>query len=236
MLFQQYFDLTSHAFSYLLADGPGGEAIIIDPVDRDLDRYLAALDHYALSPTLAIDTHLHADHVSAAAALRARTGCATAMGEHTRAHHPDRRLRDGEPIALGNRTLTAIATPGHTEDSICLAMSDRVFTGDTLFVGATGRTDLPGDDSLAQFEALHQRLLALPDDTLVYPGHDYLGATASTIGRERRGNPRLQCGTAQEYATLMAGLELPRPRAMEFAIPANMHGGGLPPVTAEAAR
>lgn len=225
MLFQQFFDQKSHSFSYLLAQDSGYDAVIIDPVDTDIERYLAAIRHYRLSLRLVIDTHLHADHVTAAGKLAEKTKCDVAMSENSQAKHVTRPLKDGEYIDVDSTVLKVVAAPGHTPDSICLVMHDRVFTGDTLLVGSTGRTDLPGGNSAAQFDCLHNKLLTLPDDFLVYPGHDYLGATASTIGREKRTNPRLQFKAPHSYAECMANLNLPVPRAINYAIKRNLNGG-----------
>jgi glyoxylase-like metal-dependent hydrolase (beta-lactamase superfamily II) len=228
MIFRQLFDRFSCTYTYLIADGRGGEACLIDPVLGQVDRYLKTLTELGLRLVKAIDTHLHADHITGAGTLRARTLCHTVMGEQSAAEVVSLRVRDGDRIAVGGLALRAIHTPGHTEDSYSFLLDGRVFTGDTLHIRGTGRTDFQNGDAAAQYDSLFNRLLRLPEDTLVYPGHDYKGDTVSTIGEEKAFNPRLQVGTADEYVVLMSGLGLPRPAMMDVAIPANPCLG-LPP-------
>ena len=225
MLFRQMFDSVSGTYSYLLASRPGGEALIIDPVLEKVDRYIQLLRELDLRLVKAIDTHLHADHVTGLAELRDRTHCITVMGEHTKADVVSMRVEDGDKIEIEGVDLDVIYTPGHTDDSYSFTMADRVFTGDTLLIRGTGRTDFQNGDPRAQYESIFGRLLKLPDQTLVYPAHDYKGDTVSTIGEEKACNPRLQVKSVDEYVALMNSLNLPNPKMMDVAVPANMKVG-----------
>jgi len=225
MLFRQMFDSVSGTYSYLLASRPGGEALIIDPVLEKVDRYIQLLRELDLRLVKAVDTHLHADHVSGLAELRDRTHCITVMGEHTKADVVSMRVEDGDKIEIEGVDLDVIYTPGHTDDSYSFTMADRVFTGDTLLIRGTGRTDFQNGDPRAQYESIFGRLLKLPDQTLVYPAHDYKGDTVSTIGEEKACNPRLQVKSVDEYVALMNSLNLPNPKMMDVAVPANMKVG-----------
>jgi sulfur dioxygenase len=225
MIFRQLFDQTSSTYTYLLASRHGGEALIIDPVLERVDRYIQLLRELDLRLVKAIDTHLHADHITGLEALRERTQCITVMGEQTKADVVSIRLSDGERIGIEGLSLEALYTPGHTDDSYSFVMPDRVFTGDTLLIRGTGRTDFQNGDPRQQFESLFGRLLKLPDETLVYPAHDYKGDTVSTIGEERAFNPRLQVKSVDEYVALMNNLNLPNPKMMDVAVPANMRIG-----------
>jgi glyoxylase-like metal-dependent hydrolase (beta-lactamase superfamily II)/rhodanese-related sulfurtransferase len=225
VIFRQLFDQASSTYTYLLASRPGGEAMIIDPVLEKVEHYLRLVRQLDLKLVKAADTHLHADHVTGLGALRDRTRCITVMGEQTRADVVSLRLADGDRLTIEGLALDAVFTPGHTDDSYSFVMADRVFTGDTLLIGGTGRTDLQNGDPRAAYESLFGRLLKLPDATLVYPAHDYKGDTVSTIGEERAFNPRLQVKSVDEYADLMNGLKLPNPRQMDVAVPANMKVG-----------
>ena len=221
MIFRQLFDTNSSTYTYLLADRAGGEALIIDPVLENTDRYVRLVEELDLRLVLALDTHIHADHVTALGALRAQTQCATALGDMSQAECASLHLREGEPVRAGSLVLDVLYTPGHTDDSYSLRLPDRVFTGDTLLIRGTGRTDFQNGDPAAQYDSLFGKLLKLPEETLVYPAHDYNGMTLSTIGEERRWNPRLQVKGKQEYVDLMNGLKLDNPRLMDVAVPAN---------------
>lgn len=226
MLFRQMFDGNSAAFSYLLASRPGGEAIIIDPVLEKVERYLKLLEELELRLVKAVDTHLHADHVTGLGALRDRTHCITVMGKQSKVDVVSMRLEDGDRLEADGISFDVLYTPGHTDDSYCLVMADRVFTGDTLLIRGTGRTDFQNGNSRAQYESL-QRLLCLPENMLVFPAHDYKGDTVSTIGEERRFNPRLQVKGPEEYEALMSSLHLPNPKMMDVAVAANFSQGFL---------
>jgi glyoxylase-like metal-dependent hydrolase (beta-lactamase superfamily II) len=225
MIFHQLFHPRANAFAYLIAGHVGGQAVIVDPVREAVDGYLDILDKLGLRLAMAIETHLHADHFAGSGALAAATGCMVAMGEETRAAPVDYRIADGERLGFDGFELRALHTPGHTPDSFCFLMDDRVLTGDTLLINASGRTDLPGGDAHVHFRSLRDTLMRLPDDMLVFPGHDYFGSSVSTIGHERQHNPRLQHRTAEAYAACMTALDLPRPRMMDAAIPANLDLG-----------
>jgi glyoxylase-like metal-dependent hydrolase (beta-lactamase superfamily II) len=222
MMLRQLFHADTYSYTYLIAGRPGGSALLIDPVLQDVDRYVRLLEKLQLRLVTTIDTHLHADRYSGLAALRERTGCFAAMSERTACQIASLRLADGATVALDGVRLRVIATPGHTPDSMCLMVDGAVFTGDTLLIGGTGRTDLPGGDAGAQYESIFGCLLHLPDATRVYPAHDYRGAASSTIGEERRHNPRLQVQSRSGYVTLMAGLNLARPAQMDHVLSVNL--------------
>jgi glyoxylase-like metal-dependent hydrolase (beta-lactamase superfamily II)/rhodanese-related sulfurtransferase len=225
MIFRQLFDSVSGTYSYLLASRAGGEALILDPVLEKADRYCQLLRELDLRLVKAVDTHLHADHVTGLGELRDRTQCITIMGEQSKADVVSMRVSDGDKVTIEGLTLDVMYTPGHTDDSYSYLMGDRVFTGDTLLIRGTGRTDFQNGSSRAQYESIFNRLLKLPEETLVYPAHDYKGDTVSTIGEEKRYNPRLQVRNVDEYIELMANLKLPNPKMMDVAVPANMHVG-----------
>jgi glyoxylase-like metal-dependent hydrolase (beta-lactamase superfamily II) len=228
MLFRQLFDAESSAYSYLLANGPGGKALLIDPVLPHSAQYLQLLADLRLQLALAIDTHTHADHITALGELRAATGCITLMGEQTHAECISARFADGAAVGFEGLWLRAIYTPGHTSESYSLYLDSpvrMVFTGDVLLIRGTGRTDFQEGDPHASYDSIVNKLFALPDDTLLYPGHDYKGCTASTIDEEKRCNPRLAGKSAGEYVALMRSLKLPSPRLMDVAVPANLRCG-----------
>ena len=225
MIFRQLFDSASSTYSYLVASRRGGEALIIDPVLEKVDRYLQLVRELDLRLVKAVDTHLHADHITGLGALRDRTRCITVMGEQSGVDVVSMRVSDGDTLRIEGVSLDVIYTPGHTDDSYSFHMGDRVFTGDTLLIRGTGRTDFQNGDPRAQYESIFNRLLCLPEETLVFPAHDYKGDTVSTIGEERAHNPRLQVGSVDEYAALMNGLDLPNPKMMDVAVPANMRQG-----------
>ncbi len=225
MIFRQLFDQVSGTYSYLLASRRGGEALIIDPVLEKVDRYLQLVHELDLKLVKAIDTHLHADHITGLGALRDKTHCITVMGEQTKADVVSMRLADGDKLTIEGLALDVIYTPGHTDDSYSFVMPDRVFTGDTLLIRGTGRTDFQNGDPRMQFESLFGRLLKLPETTLVYPAHDYKGDTVSTIGEEKAYNPRLQVKSMEEYVELMNNLKLANPKMMDVVVPANLKVG-----------
>jgi glyoxylase-like metal-dependent hydrolase (beta-lactamase superfamily II)/rhodanese-related sulfurtransferase len=233
MIFRQLFDQTSSTYTYLLASRHGGEALIIDPVLERVDRYIQLLRELDLRLVKAVDTHLHADHITGLEALRERTECITVMGEQTKADVVSIRVKDGDKVGIEGLEMQAVYTPGHTDDSYSYLLPDRVFTGDTLLIRGTGRTDFQNGDPRVQYESLFGRLLKLPDETLVYPAHDYKGDTVSTIGEERAFNPRLQVKSMEDYVTLMNNLNLPNPKMMDVAVPANMRIGLAQNIVAE---
>ena len=225
MIFRQLFDSVSGTYTYLLASRRGGEALIVDPVLEKVDRYIQLVKELALRLVKAVDTHLHADHITGLGALRDRTQCITVMGEQSKADVVSMRLGEGDKLTIEGVALDVLYTPGHTDDSYSFLMGDRVFTGDTLLIRGTGRTDFQNGDARAQYDSIFNRLLKLPEDTLVYPAHDYKGETVSTIGEEKAFNPRLQVKSVDQYVALMNNLNLPNPKMMDVAVPANMRVG-----------
>lgn len=225
MIFRQLFDSVSGTYSYLLASRLGGEALIIDPVLEKVDRYLQLVRELDLKLVKAVDTHLHADHITGLGALRDKTQCVTVMGEQTKADVVSMRLSDGDKLGIEGLSLDVIYTPGHTDDSYSFILPDRVFTGDTLLIRGTGRTDFQNGDPRQQYESIFGRLLKLPNETLIYPAHDYKGETVSTIGEEKAFNPRLQVKSMDEYVEIMNNLKLANPKMMDVAVPANMKVG-----------
>jgi glyoxylase-like metal-dependent hydrolase (beta-lactamase superfamily II)/rhodanese-related sulfurtransferase len=225
MIFRQLYHLDSGTYTYLIASRHGGEALIIDPVLERVERYMQLLDELDLKLVKVIDTHVHADHITGMGALRDQTKCVTVMGQQAPVDVVSMRVDDGDVVEIEGHQLRALYTPGHTSDSYSFLMDDRVFTGDTLLIRGTGRTDFQNGDSRAQYESLFNKLLTLPDDTLVYPAHDYKGDTVSTIAEEKRYNPRLQVSSPDEYAEIMDNLNLANPKMMDVAVPANLQVG-----------
>ncbi len=233
MIFRQLFDPTSCTYSYVLASRKGGESLIIDPVLEQVNGYLELLEDLELELVKAVDTHLHADHATGLGALRDRTRCVTVMGDQTTADVVGMRVCEGDQVRCDGMSLEVIYTPGHTDDSYSFLFDDRVFTGDTLMIGGTGRCDFQNGDAAAQYDSLFNKLLRLPDETEVFPAHDYQGDTVSTIGEERTSNTRLQVNSVEEYEELMNGLDLPPPRLMDVVVPVNRSIGLAQEVLAE---
>ncbi len=225
MIFRQLFDSVSGTYTYLLASRRGGEALIIDPVIEKVDRYIQLVNELDLKLVKAVDTHLHADHITGLGALRDRTHCITVMGEMSKVDVVSMRLAEGDKLTIEGLALDVIYTPGHTDDSYSFKMQDRVFTGDTLLIRGTGRTDFQNGDPRAQYDSIFNKLLKLPDETMIFPAHDYKGETVSTIGEEKAFNPRLQVKSIDQYVDLMSNLNLPNPKMMDVAVPANMRVG-----------
>ena len=227
MIFRQLFDHESSTYTYLLGDANSGEALLIDPVIANTDSYLSLLQQLNLTLKLCVDTHTHADHITALGALRERTGCITMMGEQAMADCVSQSFAHLDQIEVGSIKLQVLYTPGHTDDSYSFYVPDAamLFTGDTLLIRGTGRTDFQNGDALAQYHSLHELLLKLPEHTEVYPAHDYKGWLKSSIGEERQHNPRLQLSSAEDYAAMMAALKLPNPKLMDIAVPANQACG-----------
>ncbi len=225
MIFRQLFDAETYTYTYLLARRHGGEAVIIDPVLGSTDMYLRLIGELDLKLVFAMDTHTHADHITALGTLRDRTACVTIMGEQTRAECVSRGVTDGENIDVDGLSLQAIFTPGHTDESYSFVMQDRVFTGDVLLYRSTGRTDFQAGDASKSWNSIVNRLFRLPNETLVYAAHDYKGWTVSTVGEEKQYNPRLAGKTEQQYVDFMHKLKLPNPRLMDIAVAANLACG-----------
>src|ERR1700748_2499661 len=222
MIFRQLFDSVSSTYSYVLASRRGGEALIIDPVLEKVDRYLQLARELDLRLVKAVDTHLHADHITGLGALRDRTRCITVMGEQSQVDVVSMRIAEGDKLTIEGISLDVLYTPGHTDDSYSFRMAARVFTGDTRLIRGTGRTDFQNGDPRAQYDSLFNKLLKLPDDTMVFPAHDYKGETVSTIAEEKAFNPRLQVKSIDEYVDIMNNLKLSNPKMMDVAGQANM--------------
>lgn len=225
MIFRQLFDSESSTYTYLIASRRGGEALIIDPVLDRVDRYIQLLDELDLRLIKAVDTHVHADHITGLGALRDRTKCITVMGQQSGVDVVSMRVSEGDTIDVEGIALDVIYTPGHTDDSYSFLLGDRVFTGDTLFIRGTGRTDFQHGSAVDQYDSIFNKLLKLPDETLVYPGHDYKGDTVSTIAEEKAYNPRLQVDSVEQYVEIMDNLKLNNPKMMDVAVPANLKLG-----------
>ena len=224
MIFEQLFDTKSSTYTYIISSGKGREALIIDPVIEYSDEYIKILENLELKLVKVIDTHIHADHISGLNELNKRTNCTRIMGEKSKSEVVDIKLKDNENLNIENIELKAIYTPGHTDCSYCYLMNDRVFTGDTLLINGTGRTDFQSGSPLDAYDSLFNKLLKLPEKTLVYPAHDYNGKKNSTIENERNNNPRLQVSSKEEYAEIMNNLNLSNPKMMDIAVPANLKG------------
>ena len=224
MIFNQLFDEKSHTYTYLISSGIGREALIIDPVIEKTNEYLKVLKDLELKLVKVIDTHIHADHVSGLNELKKKTDCMRVMGETSPSEVIDIRVKDNEKIKIENIELTSIHTPGHTNCSYSFLMKDRVFTGDTLLINGTGRTDFQGGSTKDQYNSIFNNLLKLPEKTLVYPAHDYNDKKFSTIIQEKNNNPRLQVNSLNEYEEIMNNLKLDRPNSMDVNIPANIKG------------
>jgi glyoxylase-like metal-dependent hydrolase (beta-lactamase superfamily II) len=224
MIFEQLFDTKSSTYTYIISSGKGREALIIDPVIEHTDEYIKVLESLELKLVKVIDTHIHADHVTGLNELNKRTNCTRIMGENSKSEVIDIKLKDDENINVENIELKAIYTPGHTDCSYSYLMNDRVFTGDTLLINGTGRTDFQNGSALEAYDSLFGKLLRLPEETLVYPAHDYNGKKYSTIGSEKSNNPRLQVSSKEEYAEIMDNLNLANPKMMDIAVPANLKG------------
>lgn len=229
MLFRQLFDYESWTYTYLLADMEIRKAVLIDPVLDQMPLYRQLLQEFSLSLAYAVDTHVHADHITALGALRQEFGCLSVHGMGSQASCVSKFVEDGEILEIGELQLKAVATPGHTEESFCFLLERRpktlLFTGDTLLIRGTGRTDFQNGDAGKQFDSIWQKILTMPDDVVVYPGHDYRGMTQTTVGEERLHNPRLKVTSREAYIELMNGLDLPNPKFMDVAVPANLSCG-----------
>ena len=224
MIFEQLFDDKSSTYTYIVSSGKGREALIIDPVIENTEIYIMYLKKLKLKLVKVIDTHIHADHVSGLKELSIQTNCATVMGERSSSEVISIRVKDNEKIKIENIELTSMYTPGHTDCSYSFLMNDRIFTGDTLLINGTGRTDFQNGSSADQYNSLFNRILKLPEKTLVYPAHDYKGNKVSTIGKEKMNNPRLQVKSVEEYTEIMNNLKLSNPKMMDIAVPANKKG------------
>ena len=224
MIFEQLFDNKSSTYTYILSSGKGREALIIDPVLDNTEQYLNLLDKLELRLVKVIDTHIHADHITGLNELSQRTKCTKIMGDKSKSEVVDLRVKENENVDIDNINLKVMYTPGHTDCSYSFLMKDRIFTGDTLLINGTGRTDFQNGDPYQSYDSIFNKILKLPDNTLVFPAHDYNGKKSSTIQNERENNPRLQVSSANEYADIMNNLKLSNPEMMDIAVPANVKG------------
>jgi len=226
MLFKQLFDNESSTLTYLIADTASREALLIDPVKTEIETYKTLLDEYGLTLKYSLETHVHADHITASGLLRQQLGCHTAVSKACGAKYADTQIEDQDVFELGqNETIQAIATPGHTVGSLSFFWRDRVFTGDALLINGCGRTDFQGGDAGTLYDSITRRLFSLPDETLVFPGHDYKGHRVSSIGQEKQINPRLAGQSREAFIELMNNLNLPKPKLIDIAVPANRYCG-----------
>ena len=225
MIFKQVFDQKSSTYTYIIASAEGREALIIDPVLENVEDYIKLLTELNLKLVKVIDTHIHADHVTGAGKLRDKTQCVTIMGEHTPTDAVEIKVKDEEIIKLDQLKIKALYTPGHTSDSFSFLMDNYLFSGDTLLINGTGRTDFQNGNPKDAYNSLFNRLLKLPDETLVYPAHDYKGEKVSTIGKEKKFNPRLQVSNVEEYIEIMNNLNLKKPLEIDFNVANNLKLG-----------
>ena len=224
MIFEQLFDNKSSTYTYILSSGKGREALIIDPVLDNTEQYLNLLDKLELRLVKVIDTHIHADHITGLNELSKRTKCTKIMGDNSKSEVIDLRVKENEEVEIDNINLKVMYTPGHTDCSYSFLMKDRIFTGDTLLINGTGRTDFQNGDPYQSYDSIFNKILKLPDNILIFPAHDYNGKKSSTIQNERENNPRLQVSSASEYADIMNNLNLSNPEMMDIAVPANVKG------------
>ena len=225
MIFRQVFDNKSSTYTYLIASAKGREAIIIDPVIENVESYIKSLNELDLKLVKVIDTHIHADHVTGASKLKRATNCSTLMGEHTPADAVEIKVKDDEIIKIDQIEIKAMYTPGHTSDSYSFLMDNYLFSGDTLLINGTGRTDFQNGSSKDAYNSIFNGLLKLPEDTILYPGHDYNGKESSTIGNEKKFNPRLQVKNVDEYVELMSNLNLAKPELIDINVSRNIKLG-----------
>mgnify|MGYP000642430330 FL=1 len=225
MIFKQVFDIKTSTYTYLIASAKGREAVIIDPVIENVNVYIQLLKELDLKLVKVIDTHIHADHVTGASKLKKATNCATLMGEHTPADAVEIKVKDNEKINIDDLNIRSIYTPGHTSESYSFLLDNYLFSGDALLINGTGRTDFQNGNSKDSYHSIFDKLLTLPEDTLLYPGHDYNGKTVSTIGKEKKFNPRLQVKNVDEYIEIMSNLNLSKPNMMDSNVSRNIQLG-----------
>ena len=225
MIFKQEFDTKTSTYTYIIASAKGREAVIIDPVLENVENYINILKELDLKLVKVIDTHIHADHITGASKLKQVTNCTTIMGEHTLADTVEIKIKDNETIDIDNLKIRSMYTPGHTSDSYSFLLDNYLFTGDTLLINGTGRTDFQNGSSKDAYNSLFNNLLKLPEETLVYPGHDYNGKFSSTIGNEKKFNPRLQVKSVDEYVDIMSKLNLTKPKMIETNVSRNIKLG-----------
>ena len=225
MIFKQLFDIKSSTYTYLISSGKGREALIIDPVIENVTEYISLLKELDLKLVKVIDTHIHADHVTGASKLKDITKCSTIMGAHTPAELVEIKVKDDEYIDIDNLKIRAMYTPGHTSDSYSFLMNNYLFSGDTLLINGTGRTDFQNGNAKDAYNSIFNKLLKLPEETLLYPAHDYKGEKVSTIGKEKKQNPRLQINNVDEYVEIMSNLNLSKPELIDSNVSRNIKLG-----------
>ena len=225
MIFKQIFDKKSSTYTYLISSGNGREALIIDPVLENVNEYINILKQLDLKLVKVIDTHIHADHVTGASKLKDITKCSTIMGDHTPAVSVEIKVKDDEYINLDNLKIRAMYTPGHTSDSYSFLMNNYLFSGDTLLINGTGRTDFQNGNPKDSYNSIFNKLLKLPEETFLYPAHDYKGEKVSTIGKEKKQNPRLQVKSVDEYIDIMNNLDLKKPDKLDSNVSRNIKLG-----------
>ena len=225
MIFKQVFDTKTSTYTYLIASAKGREAVIIDPVLENVENYIGLLKDLDLKLVKVIDTHIHADHVTGASKLKQSTNCTTIMGEHTPADMVEIKVKDNELINVDGLKIRSIYTPGHTSESYSFLLNKYLFSGDALLINGTGRTDFQNGSSKDSYHSIFDKLLKLPEDTLLYPGHDYNGKKVSTIGNEKKFNPRLQVKNVDEYIEIMSNLNLSKPKMMDSNVGRNIQLG-----------
>ena len=225
MIFKQLFDTKTSTYTYLISSSKGREALIIDPVLENVEEYIKLLNELDLQLVKVIDTHIHADHVTGASKLKDQTNCITIMGNQTPADAVEIKVKDGEIIKLDHLEIKALHTPGHTSDSFSFLMNDYLFSGDTLLINGTGRTDFQNGSPKDAYNSIFNKLLKLPEKTLLYPAHDYNGEKVSSLGKEKKFNPRLQVNSENEYIEIMNNLNLPEPKMMDINVARNIKLG-----------
>ena len=227
MIFRQLFDKVSSTYTYLICSDKGREALVIDPVLENAELYIHLLNELDLKLVKVIDTHIHADHITAASKLKKETNCTTIMGENTPSDTVEIKVKNDEIILVDDLKIRAIYTPGHTKDSYSFLMNDYLFSGDTLLINGTGRTDFQGGSSKDSYNSIFNKLLKLPEETLLYPAHDYNGKNVSSIGKEKKFNPRLQVSSESEYIDIMNNLNLSKPNLMDINVGRNIKLGNI---------
>ena len=227
MIFKQLFDTNSSTFTYLIASAKGREALIIDPVLENVEEYIRILKELELRLVKVIDTHIHADHITGASKLKNNTSCAIIMGEHTQSDALEIKVKDDEIIKIDQLEIKTMHTPGHTSDSYSFLMNNYLFSGDTLLINGTGRTDFQNGSAKDSYKSIFNKLLKLPNETLLYPAHDYNNKKFSTIGDEKKYNPRLQVESEDDYVEIMNNLNLPRPKLIDINISRNIKLGNI---------
>ena len=225
MIFKQVFDTKTSTYTYLIASAKGREAVIMDPVIENVNEYIQLLKDLDLKLVKVIDTHIHADHVTGASKLKEVTNCSTLMGEHTPADAVEIKVKDDELIDIDGLNIRSIYTPGHTSESYSFLLDNYLFSGDALLINGTGRTDFQNGSSKDSYYSIFDKLLKLPEETILYPGHDYNGEKASTIGKEKKFNPRLQVKSVDEYVEIMSNLNLSKPEMMDSNVNKNIKLG-----------